>query len=107
MVSRELPCSGEMLEGFTGLRFDGAGQVTLLNGDGSELATKPYRAVRSITMPVLSPRATNLLFPAVDATGAADDWSIILSDRPLKLWISVEGPYTLRRTTVFSARPGP
>ena len=104
-------CSGEMLEGFTGLRFDGAGQVTLLNGDGSELATKSYRTVRPTTMPVLLPvllpRATNLLFPAVDATGAADDWSIILSDRPLKLWISVEGPYTLRRTTVFSARPAP
>ncbi len=100
-------CSGEMLEGFTGLRFDGAGGVTLLNGDGSELATKPYRTIRPITEPVLSPRATNLLFPAVDASGAADDWSILLSDRPLKLWISVEGPYTLRRTTVFSALPGP
>jgi hypothetical protein len=100
-------CSGEMLEGFTGLRFDGAGRVTLLNGDGSELATKPYRTIRPTTMPVLSPRATNLLFPAVNAAGEADDWSIMLSDRPLKVWISVEGPYTLRRTTVFSALPGP
>jgi hypothetical protein len=96
-------CSGEMLEGFTGLRFDGAGRVTLLNGDGSELATRPYRTLRPITMPVVSPRATYLLFPAVDATGAADSWNIILSDRPLKLWISAEGPHTLRRTTVFSA----
>jgi hypothetical protein len=100
-------CSGEMLEGFTGLRFDGAGRVTLLNGDGSELATRPYRTLRPITMPVVSPRVTYLLFPAVDATGAADSWDIILSERPLKLWISAEGPYTLRRTTVFSALPVP
>jgi hypothetical protein len=100
-------CSGEMLEGFTGLRFDGEGRVALLNGDGSELATKPYRTIRPITEPVLSPRATHLLFPAVNAAGDADDWSIMLSDRPLKLWISVEGPYTLRRTTVFSALSGP
>lgn len=100
-------CSGEMLEGFTTLRFDGSGQVTLMDGEGSAPATRPYRTIRPNTIPVLTPRETNLLFPAVNAAGAADDWSIMLSERPLKLWISVEGPYTLRRTSVFSALPAP
>src|SRR4029077_12260103 len=43
-------CTGELLDGFVGLRFDGNGAVRLLAADGTSLATRRYRALHPETI---------------------------------------------------------
>lgn len=69
-------CSGELLEGYGGLTFDGHGGVTVLDTNGLPMGGFAYRALHPETMPALSPRETSLLLPD------QRDWTIIFSERP-------------------------
>jgi hypothetical protein len=88
-------CSGELLEGPAALRFDGQGHVTLLAADGSEIVTSSYQAFQPETVPVESPRETILDL-------GDQQWSILFSERPLKLRTAVTGTHTSSRVALFS-----
>jgi hypothetical protein len=93
-------CAGELLDGYVGLRFDGQGAVTLLAAGGETLRRESYRAIQPETMPNPTPYRKFLLFD-----GSETSWEIMLSDRPLKLWMVEQGPHTTDRKAVFSAVP--
>jgi len=92
-------CSGELLEGYAGLTFDGNGAVTFLDVNGQSMGGLSYRALHPETVPALSPRETNLLLPD------GRDWEIIFSQRPLKMWLLETGQPTVVHQAVFSPLP--
>ena len=93
-------CSGESLEGFTRLRFDGQGGIALLDDQGNVIEARDYTAVDVESMSPSTPRDRALTFPKLGT-----DWRMALSRRPLKLLVDTDSSPSTARTMVLSAVP--
>lgn len=92
-------CSGELLDGYEGLRFDGQGAVTFLANGGQAAGSESYEALHALTDPTLVPRRLVFVFPGNKV------WTVMFSERPLKLWVEESGPRTTGRVAIFSPLP--
>jgi hypothetical protein len=92
-------CFGGLPEDQTLLRFDGAGNVAFFDAQGAALGSHSYTVVLPTTTAVVYPRLMSLILD--DDT----DFSIAISERPLKLWIESDVPSRGLLTAVLSAVP--
>jgi hypothetical protein len=96
-------CSGEFLEGYRRLRFDGHGGLAFVDEAGAALPSRPFEALRPETTPPQVPRYT--ILQSNQTPEGPDDWTIILSERPLKMWVFIESQHAVKRELVLSALP--
>jgi hypothetical protein len=94
-------CSGDPLEGYARVHFGAQGEVALFDGAGNPLAKRAYEAFQPFTMPSSSPRRTVLSFG--EDLGRSEEWSILLSQRPLKMWVGTESGHAMPRELMLSA----
>jgi hypothetical protein len=94
-------CSGEFLEGYGRLHFDGRGGFAFIDQAGAALPSQPFTVLHPETMPPPVPRHTVLL--SQETAEGADEWTIILSERPLKMFVSIESPHAVKRELMLSA----
>lgn len=101
LAGRWTLCSGDLLQPVNALEFDGRGGVHLIDASGADLKFATYRAVNPVTMPATTYLQTALVFDDL-AT-----WMIILSERPLKLWMLTPASSRLARHATFAAESAP
>jgi hypothetical protein len=68
---------------------------------GAALPSRPFTVLHLETMPPQVPRHT-VLQSQLTAQGA-DEWTIMLSERPLKMSVSIESPHAAKRQLMLSA----
>ena len=98
-------CSGDLVEDVTKLRFDGRGGVQFSYSGESQPSFKTYR-VFPLPSQAGGFRHSTLVFdetrPHVPG-GVVLDWLILVSDRPLKLWLMTPSAGDHYYQAVFSA----
>jgi len=98
LAGRWTLCSGDLLEAETALDFDGQGGVRFLDAASGVLRMGSYQPVNPATIPSTY-LYTTLIFDDLQT------WTIVLSQKPLKLWMVTPASSRVARHAIFSAAP--